>query len=263
MTTQPQISVIIPVYNASEYLTECLESLLKQTFINFEAICINDGSVDDSLAILQKYQRQDARIKIYSQENQGTSKARELAVSKAKGVWIAYLDADDYLASDYLQKLYDKAQADNSDAVYCYYYEDRKGYLFPHKKKIKTFKISEFGKISYITGACKLIKKKILQKVCFPKNCSFGEDGSVSMQVALQRPKISLLKKYLYFYRRHNGSTIMSQKDVYKNLAQLLQAYRAAELFAKKENIFTPEVKKFLYQKMEKQIIQEIRENAS
>ena len=194
MTTQPKISVIIPVYNASEHLAECLESLLKQTYAAFEAICINDGSKDDSLEILTSYQNKDSRIRIINQENQGTAKAREKGIKEAHGEWIAYLDADDYVTADYLQKLYACAQKENADAVFCYYYEDRRGWLTEHKKKVKTIKIRAFGKIPYITGACKIIRKKLFQKVCFAENCSFGEDSSISLQIALQRPKIAVLK---------------------------------------------------------------------
>ncbi len=254
MTTQSKISVIIPVYNASEHLAECLESLLKQTYADFEAICINDGSTDNSLDILNYYQNKDTRISVFNQENQGTAKAREQGIKNALGRWVAYVDADDYVAADYLQKLYDHAQKEKVDAVYCYYYEDVDGKLKKHKKKIKNIKISEFGKFPYVTGACKIIKKDFFNKVIFASNCCFGEDSSISMQIALQKPKISILPEYLYFYRRHLGSVVLQKDKLYRQIPSLLQGYAAVENFCMKQNIFTSPLKEYLRDKMSTQI---------
>lgn len=254
MTTQSEISVIIPVYNASEHLSECLESLLKQTYADFEAICVNDGSTDNSSEILNYYQNKDKRIKIFNQENQGTAKAREQGIKNACGKWIVYVDADDYVAADYLQKLYDRAQKEKADAVFCYYYEDFEGKLKKHKKKIRNIKISRLGKFPYITGACKIIKKEFFEKVIFASNCSFGEDSSISLQIALQKPKISILPEYLYFYRRHLGSVVLQKNNIYCQIPSLLQGYAAVENFCMKQNIFTPPLKEYLRDKMSTQI---------
>lgn len=251
---QPQISVVIPVYNASEHLVECLESLLKQSYTDFEVICVNDGSTDKSLEVLKLYQNKDSRIKILSQENQGTAKARENGIKNASGSWIAYLDADDYVSSEYLQKLYSHAQKENSDAVFCYYYDVIGDKLKKHKKKIKNIKISGMGKFSYATGACKIIKKDLFAKVCFAEKCNFGEDSSISMQIALQKPKLSILPEYLYFYRRHSASVVLQKSALYKQIPSLLQGYAAIETFCIEQNIFTIQLKKFLYKKMNAQM---------
>lgn len=254
MTTQSKISVIIPVYNASEHLAECLESLLKQTYADFEAICINDGSTDNSSEILNYYQNKDKRIRFFNQENQGTAKAREQGIKNALGEWIVYVDADDYVSKDYLQKLYACAEKEKADAVFCYYYEDVDGKLKKHKKKIKNIKISGLGKFPYVTGACKIIKKDFFNKVIFASNCSFGEDSSISLQIALQKPKISILPEYLYFYRRHSGSVVLQKDKLYRQIPSLLQGYAAVEKFCEKQNIFTPPLKTHLYDQMSAQI---------
>lgn len=260
MTTQSEISVIIPVYNASEHLAECLESLLKQTYADFEAICINDGSTDNSSEILNYYQNKDKRIRVFNQENQSTAKAREQGIQKARGAWIAYVDADDYVAANYLQKLYDHAQKEKADAVFCYYYEDFGDKLKKHKKKIRNIKIAGLGRFPYVTGACKIIKKEFFEKVIFASNCSFGEDSSISLQIALQKPKISILPEYLYFYRRHSGSVVLQKNNLYRQISSLMQGYAAVENFCVKQNIFTPSLKEYLRDKMSTQIKELISE---
>jgi glycosyltransferase involved in cell wall biosynthesis len=91
----PKISVIIPVYNTEKYLSQCLDSVWAQTFDDFEVICVNDGSTDGSLAILEEYAKKDPRIIVLTQVNQGAAAARNFAISKAQGEYLAFLDADD------------------------------------------------------------------------------------------------------------------------------------------------------------------------
>ncbi len=254
MTTQSKISVIIPVYNASEHLTECLESLLKQTYTDFEAICINDGSTDNSLEILNYYQNKDKRIRVFNQENQGTATAREQGIKNASGRWVAYVDADDYVSPDYLEKLYICAQKENGDAVFCYYYEDWSGALKKHKKKIKNLKIAGLGKFPYITGASKIARRELFDNVVFAPNCNFGEDSSISMQIALQNPKICILPEYLYFYRQHPNSTVLQKAKIYVRIASLLKGYEAIENYCRSQNRFTREMQKYLYRQLKSRI---------
>ena len=94
------ISIIVPVYNVEAYLPQCLDSLINQTYQDLEIICVNDGSTDGSLEILQKYQSKDKRIKVVSQKNQGLSGARNTGISQATGEWIMFVDSDDYLLKD-------------------------------------------------------------------------------------------------------------------------------------------------------------------
>ena len=105
-----EISVIIPVYNAELYLEAMLESVLRQTFRDFELIIINDGSTDDSQKIIDRYRRKDARIKAFKQENQGQSVARNNALQYVNGKYIAFLDADDIISEDYLERLYEATE---------------------------------------------------------------------------------------------------------------------------------------------------------
>ena len=100
-----KISVIVPVYNCEDYLEESIRSILNQSFNDIEIICVDDGSTDDSLNILKELSKQDTRLKVYTQENQGASVARNNALEKASGDYIYFFDADDYAVEDCLEKV--------------------------------------------------------------------------------------------------------------------------------------------------------------
>ena len=109
-----KISVIIPVYNVEKYLRECLDSVINQTLKDIEIICVNDGSTDSSMAILQEYSSKDARIVIINQENMGVGKARNIAIDRATGQFVCFVDSDDYYPTDdILETLYNKAIENN------------------------------------------------------------------------------------------------------------------------------------------------------
>ena len=114
-----KVSVIIPVYNVEKYLRECLDSVINQTLSDIEIICVNDGSTDNSLAILEEYAQKDTRIKIISKRNEGAGKARQAAIKKASGEYLAFLDGDDYYKSDFVEKMYASAKKNNSDITIC------------------------------------------------------------------------------------------------------------------------------------------------
>ena len=106
MSDIPLISVIVPVYNGEQYITECIESILSQTYHNIEVIIIDDGSTDDTVRITRQYAAGDKRIKLISQSNRGPSCARNLGLENARGSYITFVDADDVVSTDYLEVLY-------------------------------------------------------------------------------------------------------------------------------------------------------------
>lgn len=114
----PKVSVIIPVYNVAAYLEQALNSLLRQTLTDFEVIAVDDGSTDNSLTILNTYAHSDSRITVISQENQGQSVARNVAISKATGKYLYMMDSDDTIAPDTLQLCYDYAEQTAADFVF-------------------------------------------------------------------------------------------------------------------------------------------------
>ena len=113
----PKVSVIIPVYNAEKYLHECLDSIVNQTLKEIEIICVNDGSTDNSLSILEEYRQKDNRITILTQENKGAGAARNAGLNIAKGEYLSFLDSDDYFDYTMLNKAYNKAVENNTDIV--------------------------------------------------------------------------------------------------------------------------------------------------
>lgn len=115
----PKISIILPVYNTAKFLPKCLDSLINQTFKNFEIICIDDGSTDNSINIIETYIQKDPRIKLLKSSHSGVGNARNLGAKTAKGDYIQFLDSDDFFELDMLEKMYTAAQLHNADIVAC------------------------------------------------------------------------------------------------------------------------------------------------
>ena len=113
----PEVSIIIPVYNNEKYIEKCIHSVLNQTFGELEIIAVNDGSTDESGKILKNLEREDVRIILLEQNNQGVAAARNLGVKKSTGKYITFVDGDDYLKNDYIEKMYDLAEKESLDMV--------------------------------------------------------------------------------------------------------------------------------------------------
>lgn len=112
-----KISVVVPIYNVEKYLARCLDSLVKQTLKDIEIICINDGSLDNSNKIAQSYAKKDSRIILINQANKGLSAARNVGIDAARGKYISFVDSDDWIDLDFLEKLYIVAEKYNADAT--------------------------------------------------------------------------------------------------------------------------------------------------
>lgn len=115
------VSIIIPVYNSGKYLSRCLDSLLLQTYNDLELLCVNDGSVDNSLEILKEYAARDSRIRVYSKQNEGkgAASARNLGLSHAAGKYVMFLDSDDFFEPDMVKEMTAKAERHDADLVIC------------------------------------------------------------------------------------------------------------------------------------------------
>ena len=113
----PKVSVIIPVYNTEKYLRECLDSVVNQTLRDIEIICVDDGSTDNSLAILREYETKDSRIKVLTQENINAGAARNKGLSEATGEFLSFLDSDDFFEPDAIERMYECAKSRNAEIV--------------------------------------------------------------------------------------------------------------------------------------------------
>lgn len=164
----PKVSIIVPVYNVEKYLDKCLNSLINQTLKDIEIIIVNDGSPDNSQAIIDKYKNKYSNIKAYTKKNEGLSSARNYGMKYAKGEYISFIDSDDYIEYNMYEKMYKKAKEHDFDIVTCdltYIYEDKKVYCSSNIKK-DLFNKKEIKKIMtniYPAAWNKIYKRKLLQ----------------------------------------------------------------------------------------------------
>lgn len=121
-----KVSIIVPVYNVVDYLSDCLESLVKQTLDDIEIICVNDGSTDSSLIVLEKYEKQYDFIKIINQRNKGLASARNVGIAAAKGEYLGFVDSDDWIDMEFYEKLYEAARRHNTDIAAAKYYKKKR-----------------------------------------------------------------------------------------------------------------------------------------
>lgn len=193
------ISVVIPVYNTEKYLRRCIDSIIIQTYKDFEAIFVDDGSSDLSGMILDDYQQKDSRIRVFHQENQGVSKARFLGVSQAKGEWVTFVDSDDYLPADALEGYVDLAD-DTTDIII--------GWLDSYKILEKILEIEEYRKRCiagniHIGPHTHTFRRSILSPAAFnfPKEIRKGEDMLMNVYLSFQTEKpVKVLRRVVYFY---------------------------------------------------------------
>ena len=205
-----KISVIIPVFNAEKYLPECLDSVLAQTFQNFEIVCINDGSTDKSAEVLQKYAQKDKRICILTQENLGLSGARNTGLDHAKGEYIFFLDADDTIPEYALQTLIRIAEDTKTALVASESLkrQDKKLSLYGH---ISRTPLADFVQNKHIfSSACnKLYRFDILKTHRFIRGIYF-EDWPFLTTLFGQIDSFSTTKIPCYFYREEGESITRS-----------------------------------------------------
>lgn len=215
----PKISIIIPVYNVEKYLSHCLDSILAQTYSDFEAICINDGSTDNSLKILHQYLKKDTRFNVINQENMGLSCARNAGLSIAQGEFIAFIDSDDFVDPEFLEILYNTQQQNGSDIVGCDFFEvkDNQNHFHRCKKHItsKTFKHALdilLNKKNFIHFNVwnKLYKKEAIGDIRFLPGL-FYEDWVFNCCVFAQINTFTWIAEKLYGYRLSNVSIMRSK----------------------------------------------------
>lgn len=226
---ETKVSIIIPVYNAEKYISNILESLINQTLKEFEIICVNDGSTDNTLETLNEYSKRDERIKVYSKNNEGVSKARFYGIKQANSKYIAFADADDTVEENFLEEMYNNIEKNKSDIAICGFkridYETKKVLSQEMKKeKNKTIdmKTNPEEVISINTALWnKMYKTENLKRIAEFKNSpKILEDMMFLALEYLYIDKISFVDKYLYNYMVISGSAMnkkISEEDI-KNI---------------------------------------------
>ena len=251
---QIKVSLIIPIYNAEVFLDESINSILNQTLKDIELVCVNDGSKDNSLKILEDFASNDDRIRIINQENHGCGAARNKALDNANGDYIYFFDPDDYLTPNALEKLYANAISNNSDFVIFKIASFRDGepinYNEPGFEFEKVFNDVDFDNFTFNYRAIKrhvllssfapwtkFYKKEFLDKYGdfrFYTNVAF-DDVPFHIQSMVRASKISYVPEFLYHYRLSNPTSV---NNTASNAPDIFRIVDYVEDFLRKEGVF-------------------------
>jgi len=249
----PKISVIVPVYNVEKYLPKCIKSLVEQTFQDIEIVCINDGSTDNSLSVLNNFACSESRIKIITQENSGVSVARNRGISEADGDYIMFLDGDDYYAKNACEIANEKITKTGAD-IGVFGITELYGFLpipcIVNKNikracknsceinlwKFQTYSVNKIYRRSFI----------IDNKIEFPTGIKTAEDAIFSLTSLFQNPKYCFIDKPLYVYRKNRKNSVTTGINGVKNDLNALKMFYQTEIFHRQpEEVQLKVVEKF------------------
>lgn len=202
------ISVIVPVYNAEKFIKRCIDSILCQTYKDFELILINDGSKDNSYGILQDYEKTDVRIKLYNQDNQGVSSARNKGLEIAKGDYVLFIDSDDWIESNMFEILINNIKKSNSEISCCQYDKNISDEISEFEIWSRDAILSSFIEHKKINGSLvnKLIKREVISDIKFDITVHYGEDALFLWKILLNVNFLCITNKVLYHVVLHNDS---------------------------------------------------------
>lgn len=239
----PKISIIVPVYNVERYLRRCLDSIAAQTFADWECICVDDGSPDGSGKILDEYAANDSRFRAIHKENGGVSSARNAGLDAAKGEWIAFVDADDWVERDYLKSWYPAVEKNDYDIAFANIIDEFENHSvniteeideIPHKN------IPRFLSQEYLGGLwVTFIKRQLLfrNNVSFDNGIFFWEDFLLKIQILSVAKKALYVNKYVYHYNRMNEESAC-QKISRKKCESMMRAVKKTELILKEKKLY-------------------------
>ena len=225
------ISIVIPCYNMEKKIEKCIDSIKNQSYKNFEAIFVDDGSTDRTKEVINDNIKNDERMKYFYKENGGVASSRNYGIKKATGTYICFIDSDDYVEKDYLKELYDNLIANNSDISICNFsrvYEDK----IVENKVEKDF----YHLIRFPAAWNKLYKISLFKEnnIEFP-NKRVGEDLSVFCKLLMITDKISIVEKPLYNYIQSSTSLTHTYDDSQYDTFEMTEDI---ENFAKERNIY-------------------------
>lgn len=239
----PQVSIIVPVYNVEKYLHQCLDSILAQTFTDWECLLVDDGSEDDSGMICDEYAGRDNRFVVVHKPNEGVAKARITAFEHSKAEWITFIDSDDYVSSDYLEKLLRPIWEQGADFVSCDYLMVENGIIREPRGKLSGIyeaeEIREFIAKHYFYDkttngygmTCFLCTKMVRREYVAEglkqgAGMWFGEDQVSMFSMLLRCHKLALIPNRLYHYILHEGQTVKRyDESLWRNVIALLSRY--------------------------------------
>lgn len=213
------VSIIVPIYKVEKFLNECIESIISQTYANIEVILVDDGSPDGSGIIADEWQKKDSRVKVIHKTNGGISSARNAGIKIAKGDYIFFVDSDDYIAPDCIEKLLEAVEEENADISSCKFYsfwqdaciiESR----LPNERTIITPEV--YLERIYIYGLYtvvwnKLYKRHLFEDTLFEEG-RLNEDAIIIAKLMTRVNKIVHLSEALYYYRQRKSGIMQGQK---------------------------------------------------
>lgn len=252
------ISIIIPIYNAENYLLRCVDSILEQSYQNLQIILVDDGSTDDSSSICDHYSEKDSRINVIHKRNEGVARARNCGTLHAKGAYIAFIDADDFVNKFYVETLLCVLKQENSDMVVCgmkTFYESKKKYInFSENIRKPTIKVytgeRALEMLLYrkkITSSpwAKMIRRELVENNPFPEGILFEDLGVVYKWIANSK-KVVYCECPFYYYLIRKGSRQHSVFDIKKwdlieiskEIVEYVEAYYPRCLKSAKSRLF-------------------------
>ncbi|MBI5987101.1 glycosyltransferase family 2 protein [Clostridium perfringens] len=256
---KPKVSIIVPVYNCERYLEETIKSLLNQTLKDLEIIVVNDGSVDNSLYIANKFSDTDMRVRVLNQTNQGVSAARNLGLEFASGEYIGFIDGDDWIEVDMYKTLYDIAIKNNLDLVISNFEQELDGKKIVNILEIKTnLKLKkeeiinnvlpQFLKHEKLNTVCnKLFKREIIEKykIRFLREISLGEDREFNINYFSQIESLMYINYCGYHYREVKGSATRNifEKDYFNRALEVYNEEISSIYYKHFENKYLDELK--------------------
>lgn len=218
-------SIIVPVYNVENYLKECLESLIKQTYYNLEIICINDGSTDNSLKILKEYKKKDKRIKVINQKHFGVSHTRNNGIRISKGDFITFVDSDDFIDLNVFEKCVKKIINNNADiVVYQLIAENQKYQRYLDNKIYISDPYSAIRDYNLYPSICnKIFRRKIIieNNIFFKEDVKYAEDAIFKEFAFIKATVIALEPSVIYHYVYRKNSAEHSLNEIIKIESQI------------------------------------------
>jgi len=230
----PLVSIIVPVFNVEEYISECIESIQRQSYQNIQIILVDDGSTDRSGAICDKYAAHDQRIEVVHKKNGGLVSARKAGLLVAKGLYIGFVDGDDYIEPDMYYVLVEEMETGNVDFVHSGYWENNSKKILPRGKAPDILKDKKgfletaiLGPERYITPSIwsKLFKADLIKKSInqISDRSSFGEDVLALCICVLESKRMAIMGEAYYHYRIRKGS--LSHKNDISDLKNVFRLY--------------------------------------
>lgn len=240
----PLISIIVPIFNDEKYLATCLDSIIKQTYTNIEIILVNDGSTDNSSAILSKYNVLDNRIHVINKENSGVSDSRNIGLNKASGDYVCFVDADDILSLNYIEYLHSLIQNNNAEIALTT--QMFGNYDNKQVKKKKVYSCAGLDAaiqiLSYnipIGVYCKIFKTKFLRSnnIKFNKQLCMGEGFNFNFDAFQKATKVIISNYRIYYYRRDNPTSATTKFSMrrWENGIYAIELIRSHFLFNSKQ----------------------------